>query len=128
MYKFVINHTFRVNGYRPDNEEEKNIIMKFTVFNPAVDDYHMIPETPGNYMIALKPGSGLPPCPVDYVMPEYNGLKIIYTGKHLSTSASVIIARISKGPQANPLSERALDAFGDMVSFLETKTILTMAR
>lgn len=80
MYKFVINHTFRVNGYRPDNEEEKNIIMKFTVFNPAVDDYHMIPETPGNYMIALKPGCGLPPCPVDYVMPEYNGLKIIYTG------------------------------------------------
>lgn len=54
--------------------------MKFTVFDPAVDNCHIIPRSAGNYLIALKPGSSLPPCPVDYVLPDHEGLKVIYTG------------------------------------------------
>lgn len=54
--------------------------MKFTVIDPAVDDHRIIPKSAGNYLIALKPGSSLPPCPVDYVLPEHEGLRVIYTG------------------------------------------------
>ena len=54
--------------------------LSFQIFDPAVDDYHIIPETPGNYLIALKQGCTLPKCPVKYVTSEYNGLQTIYTG------------------------------------------------
>lgn len=54
--------------------------LTFQKYDPAIDDYHIIPEAPGNYLIALKPGCRLPDCPIDYVIPEYLGLRIIYTG------------------------------------------------
>ena len=54
--------------------------INFIKFDPAVDDYHIIPEAPGNYLIVLKPCCKLPKCPVSYQMKKYDGLDVIYTG------------------------------------------------
>lgn len=52
----------------------------FKKFDPATDDWHLIPECAGNYIIALKPGKSLPKCDIPYVLHKYNGLDVIYTG------------------------------------------------
>ena len=54
--------------------------LNFIKFDPSVDDYHIIPEAPGNYLVVLKPGCKLPRCPVSYQVKQFNGLDVIYTG------------------------------------------------
>lgn len=52
----------------------------FRKFDPVTDDWHLIPECAGNYIVALKPGKSLPKCDIPYVLHKYNGLDVIYTG------------------------------------------------
>lgn len=58
--------------------------MDFTKFDPATDCGKIIPDLPGNYIIALKNGCSLPDCPVPCTMTKYEGLDVIYVGKSKS--------------------------------------------
>jgi len=52
----------------------------FMLFDPESHSFDRIPDNPGNYIVCLKKGSSLPDIGVNYVMKQYQGLNVIYTG------------------------------------------------
>ena len=58
--------------------------MNFKKFDPATDCRENLPDLPGNYIVALKPGCWLPACPVPFAMEKYEGLDVVYVGKSKS--------------------------------------------
>lgn len=57
-----------------------NTTNKFELFDPKKHDLNHIPDIPGNYIVCLKKGSGLPDIGEKCIMKKYQEINVIYTG------------------------------------------------
>lgn len=55
--------------------------LKQNKFDPATNHETIIPDQPGNYILCLKPNSNFPTASIIPELTEFEGLKVIYTGK-----------------------------------------------
>ena len=61
-------------------EHQKNIEDEFRLFMPTINSINDIPNSPGNYIVCLKKGCGLPKNSEVYQTKKFNGYEVIYTG------------------------------------------------
>lgn len=54
--------------------------LNFKPFDPIKDSEAILPNSPGNYFLCLKPNAKLPKIPTELYFQTWDGLRVLYTG------------------------------------------------